>query len=252
MKRTTNYKLSAATKRIVTPVFLLIFGVYSAFAQEQLQLEKQEIRYGTFEYDSLKSTIGIELNFEIPAIYCDADTALVSIRTQILSAIYETPVDSVIRDSSALVHLFFEIDSLPTESEMPLPYQKTRTGKVLFANANYVSYAINGYDYSGGAHGYTSVYYYEFDVKTGKRLTESDIFKGDYEKTLTQIFLKKLETEDCFKELYIDRVRPNGNFFINEKGITYFFNSYEIASYACGNFELFIPFEELSAIVQTK
>lgn len=241
-------KINRVKKLIITPIFFLCLGAHIAFAQEQLQFEKKEIQFGEL-YNPTENTVYIYLQFEIPISPCD--TALQHIRTQILSKIFETPTDSIITDSATLVHLFIgEGAGDILEADWHVNYEKTINGRVAFSNINIVSYAVGGYEYSGGAHGYTSLYYFVFDLKTGKRLTEADIFTGNYEEVLTKILLKKLESEDCFAGFYIDKVRPNGNFFINEKGITYFFNSYEIAAYACGNFEVFIPFEELHTMMQ--
>lgn len=128
--------------------------------------------------------------------------------------------------------------------------KKTANGILLYKDSEIMSYEINSYIYSGGAHGNSSVNYFVFDLKTGKRLAERDIFKENYEKKIIEILLKKLENEECYKNFYFDALRPNNNFFIDQQGITYFFNSYEIASFACGFYKVFIPFEEISEILK--
>ncbi|MDR1762144.1 MAG: DUF3298 and DUF4163 domain-containing protein [Bacteroidales bacterium] len=224
------------TNYITVSIFALLFSIYCVQAQNTLQFEKKEIQFGE-KYDTTKSTVYVELQFTIPVV--QSDTSSQKIRTQILSAIFETPTDSVITDSATLGRIFFGEGDL-LESDWRVNREKVTTGRVLFTNTGIVSYGIDSYMYSGGAHGYSSVQYFVFDIKTGKHLTEDDIFTGNYQEVITRIMLKELSKEDSLEEFYKDKIRPNGNFKIDETGITYFFNPYEIASYAKGSFEVFI------------
>ncbi len=250
MNRSIKYEFSKTKQQITMFIFSLFFATNIVFAQEQLQFEKKEIQFG-IGYDSTKSTLYIKLNFEIPIV--QNNTALQKIRTQILSQIFDNQTDNIVTDSATLVHIFFgEIETL--ENEIPVRYEKTLTCEA-FEKTNGLSYVIASYIYSGGAHGYTSIQYFEFDLQTGKRLTEEDIFTTNYEKILSKILLNKLKKDEKVKRMdldgfYEDRVRPNGNFSLEEKGVRYFFNSYEIAPYAFGNFSVFIPFEEIQSILK--
>ena len=58
---------------------------------------------------------------------------------------------------------------------------------------------------------------------------------------------KELENIGYFS---IEEIFPNGNFLIDEKGITYTFNEYEIAAYVVGPTHVCIPFEEISYLLK--
>ena len=48
----------------------------------------------------------------------------------------------------------------------------------------------------------------------------------------------------------IEEIFPNGNFFVDDKGITYTFNEYEIAAYVVGATHVLLPFEELQYLLK--
>jgi len=42
-------------------------------------------------------------------------------------------------------------------------------------------------------------------------------------------------------------LKPNKNFYFNDKGLAFMYNPYEVASYAQGQIVVFIPFNELKS-----
>lgn len=114
-------------------------------------------------------------------------------------------------------------------------------GWVLYYDSNILSYQRELYTYAGGAHGMNTKTNYVFDIKTGKRLTEEDIFGQGFERKIGKLLDEKantlrsksiLPTEDEFyNDWYIE---PNGNFALTDSSIIYTFNPYEIAPYCFG------------------
>lgn len=114
-------------------------------------------------------------------------------------------------------------------------------GWVLYCDSNILSYQRELYTYAGGAHGMNTKTNYVFDIKTGKRLTEEDIFGQGFERKIGKLLDEKantlrsksiLPTED---EFYNDwYIKPNGNFALTDSSIIYTFNPYEIAPYCFG------------------
>ena len=47
----------------------------------------------------------------------------------------------------------------------------------------------------------------------------------------------------------INDIAPNNNFWMNDKGVHYVYNQYEIAPYSMGPIEITIPFEEVLSII---
>lgn len=96
-------------------------------------------------------------------------------------------------------------------------------------------------------------------MKTGKQITEKDLFKDNYKEFLTELLVnrfieenKELSSIDDLKktDYWVDSIRPNDNFYITDEGISYIFNPYEIASYYVGETEIFLPYARLKNILK--
>lgn len=116
---------------------------------------------------------------------------------------------------------------------------------------NMISYVTLYGGYSGGAHGMDAKAAITFDIDTGKRVTEADLFKPGYEDRLTQSLranlLLSVEDVDMLFETEID---PNGNFYVSDEGVTYIYGRYEVGPYVLGIVEVNIPWDEISDILK--
>lgn len=131
-------------------------------------------------------------------------------------------------------------------------WEANGSSAISYQNLKFVNIKIEYYIYTGGAHGYSGTKSLVFDRKTGKTLSHTDIF-NDIDKFT--IF-----SEQKFKEKFGIKLKApinsTGLMFENEffelpetllfteKGLTLFYNIYEIASYADGPQELTISYEE--------
>ena len=138
-------------------------------------------------------------------------------------------------------------------------YYERSANEINYNQNNILSYSVSFSNYTGGAHGAHSTRYHVIDLKTGKIVTEEEIFIDDYQEQLAQILVDKItvlnEVQDA-KELEnigffsVDEIYPNDNFFIDDTGITYAFNEYEIAAYVVGLIEVHIPFKEIDYLLR--
>jgi len=127
-----------------------------------------------------------------------------------------------------------------------------------------VTYNENGFlvlssfffDYSGGAHPNHGTNFVCLDVYEKKRLRLSDILKADSAAIapIMEKYFRKVRglkpSEKLNSVLFESYLLPNENFFFNEKGIGFWYNPYEIAAYAYGDTEVFIPFSELKPFLK--
>ena len=58
---------------------------------------------------------------------------------------------------------------------------------------------------------------------------------------------KELENIGFFS---VDEIFPNGNFLVDETGITYSFNEYEIATYVVGVTNAHLPYKEIRYLLR--
>ena len=88
-------------------------------------------------------------------------------------------------------------------------------------------------------------------MKTGNAITEEDIFIENFQDSLAQILIdhiakqnkvenpKDLENIGFFS---VEEIFPNGNFLVDEDGITY---TYAIAAYVVRETNVFLPYAEI-------
>ena len=129
---------------------------------------------------------------------------------------------------------------------------------VVWNAADMLSIGALHYEYTGGAHGNYGTVYHVLDVRDSTVLTEKDIFKPNFEQKIAAALLKSAERtfdSDMIDYTPIDAInreelKPNGNFFVTGGGIGYNFVPYEIAPYALGEIQLFLPKNEVMEVLK--
>jgi hypothetical protein len=124
--------------------------------------------------------------------------------------------------------------------------------------AQTISFANSWYEYSGGAHPNTNLSYSNYDV-LNKQLIELDdlILPGTMAKLTSvgnAIFRKQegLTPTQSLENYFFEnnKFSLNANFLITENGLLFFYNTYEIRSYAEGPMELLLPYTSLKGILK--
>lgn len=129
---------------------------------------------------------------------------------------------------------------------------------VLYNENSLLTLRIDKYGYTGGAHGVNISRFRVFNLLKNQAVDLSDIFVQDFEEELNALLDKKLRklngigADENLKEsgFLVDTVHYNDNFYVNNDGIGFFYNVYEIASYATGPTELFCTFYDLKKILR--
>lgn len=169
----------------------------------------------------------------------------------------ETPISTTL-DGAAKA--FFKIhDETKKEggaSAMTGGFEVSTGSDVVFNNGKYLTLAINGNAYMGGAHGSPTEALNTFDAKSGKILTWDDLVT---DKAAVQALAEKKvreERADVFKEGFdfddtFNFVLP-ANYGLTEEGIFLYYEHYEIMPYALGATEVTLTFKELGALAKIK
>ncbi len=143
-----------------------------------------------------------------------------------------------------------------TEFDMSNYYAASDMGLV-WNDGKLLSLAFHTSAYSGGAHGNYGTSYISVDLTKKKVLTLKDIFKAGFEKPLDALLEKVArkkytisakETLDSY--FLVEEIHANNNFAVTPKGIMFNYVPYEIASYAQGEIQLFVPFEDMKAFLK--
>ena len=116
----------------------------------------------------------------------------------------------------------------------------------------YVKYA-----YSGGAHGMTNISFDNINTENGIRYDYKDIFVDNSDSIIsdlltTQLYMDKgIPTDIKLSDAgyFVDQIKPNHNLFINNSGVGFVYNSYEIAPYSYGQTFIFLEYDKIREIL---
>lgn len=140
-------------------------------------------------------------------------------------------------------------------SEEP-PWEAYITEKISLETPSLLSIKINTEIFSGGAHGYKSINFINFDPRTGKKYSSEELFEPGF----TDFVEKKFRKEQGIPE--DENINSSGFWFeddtfslsqnigFTEDAVILVYNSYEIAPYAAGDFHMEIPMEEALPFLQ--
>ncbi|HEY5571031.1 MAG TPA: DUF3298 domain-containing protein [Bacteroidales bacterium] len=146
------------------------------------------------------------------------------------------------------------------ETRKDLGYSVNIKDSVLYNDSGILSLLITTSSDTGGAHGITTKKVRTLTTK-GAILKEEDIFNEDYADALKNILIEKLLVQNKAKDInelselgfiFTEGIVPNGNFFVTKEGITYVYGAYEIACYAIGISEVFLPFDDIRVLLRKK
>tara|TARA_B100000929_G_C15500313_1_gene417226 strand:+ start:1508 stop:2296 length:789 start_codon:yes stop_codon:yes gene_type:complete len=148
-----------------------------------------------------------------------------------------------------------------TAEEFPkyeLPWEATINGKVMYENEQLIAMKFNTDMFTGGAHGYRSTRYFNFDAETGKLLRSEELFTSDFIDYVEKDFRKKhnipmdkdINSTGFFFEKGYFRL-PLDIGFTEDKVILHY-NAYEIAPYATGSTILSYPRSEIESFLKLK
>lgn len=135
--------------------------------------------------------------------------------------------------------------------ESALVWEALFDGEVTYQSSEIISIAINSYLNTGGAHGNTNITFLNFNSRNGDLLGFDDLFtnKEAFTKRIQPYFDK--ETKDSNINYFFDEgFSLPANIGFNEEGVIFFYNVYEIASYADGITEFTVPFEDINSFLK--
>lgn len=147
-----------------------------------------------------------------------------------------------------------QVKDYKAEANEPPPYylnyEATNSLYVKFNEKDFLVTELMNYSYTGGAHGNYGSSFNNYDIaqqkvlKLADLLTDTVILQPLIEKYFRQQQGLKIN-EPLSKVLFDDEIKLNNNFYINGQGFTFLYNPYEIASYAQGQIEVFVPYSAL-------
>lgn len=128
----------------------------------------------------------------------------------------------------------------------------TRCEGVLLTYRNYYE------EYTGGAHGMYATSFLNLDMRTLTPVTLDDLFIGEYSEELTRLLWEQLmkengvTTQEELRDLGFastGELTPTENFYIDNQGITFYYNVYDIAPYVMGPIAISLKRDDLAHLI---
>jgi len=176
-----------------------------------------------------------------------------AINSTLVSAMLDVDFDGTLIDA---INKHIDIAFADYQSAKTVPaweFYEYIDGFVTFLNENYLCYQYNIDFYAGGAHPLGNTFYLVFDTKTGKNLTEDDIFTIDGKENFIKILTEILSDSVLYPEnrtFMLEELELNGNFSFEQDILIYTFNQYKIAPYSSGKINVKIPYEKVKEILK--
>ena len=127
--------------------------------------------------------------------------------------------------------------------------------EIVFESKTVITYSINSYTFTGGAHGNDRIQLLNFDPITGRILMNSELFSDpeSFKNIARDAFLtsqnssnQNFNMEDYF---FGEEFTIPENMGYSETGFILLYNVYEIATYDQGYTEIAIPYDHLERVL---
>lgn len=140
--------------------------------------------------------------------------------------------------------------------EHNIPWEASVEGKLIHQSPEIISIEYQLSLFTGGAHGYSSVSYLNFDPGTGEQLYNGDLFTPEFKSYAEDLFRKKnnipkeqaINSTGFFFEEDKFQLPQNVGFLKNKIVLRY--NPYEVASFAEGGIDLEIPIKDARPFIK--
>lgn len=139
-------------------------------------------------------------------------------------------------------------------------YTDDKEIKVVYESPEILSLEFNHGWFTGGAHPNSATTLASYDAVTGEKIKLPDILAADYKSKLDEIGESKFrQVRQITSDMKLseagfnfegDRFTLNDNFLVGKDGITFFFNSYEVAAYAAGPTEITLDYSEIKSLIK--
>ena len=175
-------------------------------------------------------------------------------KTQIKKEVSDFEQDTEEHSSTNL-----EDEGMSASDHPESPEYELITDSILYNQNNLLCYSVYR-EYSTRMPTVSRSYtYWVVDLKTGKRVTENDIFNEDYRDDLAKIIVDAIAVANNVDKVAdlenigfynVNEIYPNRNFYVDDIGITYTFNENDIATNALGATTVRIPYEMIRHLLR--
>ncbi len=257
-------------------------GALHRLSMPQVLCKEYSFEKVAYLAEGQENSLTFSIRYAYPVAVNASDEVLAKLqpavcRTVLGEAFLDMRPQQAIEAYAAMKHNEYIQNNLPLLQEWAIDHEDEPLGETLFneeliisaapitdhlpliTNHLLWSYAMDVYEYTGGAHGNRYLLIQNYDLQTGDAVSEQDLFIDDYYEPLKALLLEALivqtdeaETKKDLRRLgySVADVVPNENFYVTPAGITYVYNPYEIAPYAMGCIQISLPWDSVRHLLR--
>ncbi|MAU17722.1 MAG: hypothetical protein CMH46_19520 [Muricauda sp.] len=183
-----------------------------------------------------------------------------SVREEIISILSFTEDENIDNVDKALQSFTSSYKELKAKFPDEIPWEATIDGEVVYEDENIITLMLNSYSFTGGAHGYASTSFLNFDKRQGTELENWELFDDlegfeDFAETKFRIQEKIPQNKNINSTGFMfegDSFHLSENLGYTQEGLQLIYNQYEVASYADGPIVLTLPYNEINLYLKRK
>jgi len=255
-----NLTLFAIVKKLLLPFIIIVLLVGCKKEEQELKFEDLAIEQVSEENCIPEEENCTFISIQIPwAINTDTRSKKINqkVEKHIIQLI-DSQEEHNLSSLEALSEKFID-DYEASSKEFPeynIPWEASVVGKISHSSPDLVSIEFDLALFTGGAHGYTSVTYLNFNPKTGDQLLFKDLFKDEFKSYAEKLFRKKNDIPEdqsinstglLFEN---DTFQLPKNIGFSKNKIILRYNAYEVASYSEGGIQLEIPMKDVGEFIK--
>lgn len=159
---------------------------------------------------------------------------------------------AIAQEMQAAVEEFREAASEPAQGDTP-PYGIWSGVTVGAVDPTVLSALVPVTTYLGGAHPYTVVRTFTFDLTTGERLELTDLFEDGILERVSELAVAAIQEEYATGDWAEEGAAPTneslGRFVLTAEHLQIWFDNYQVGPYAIGTPSVDIPYTELDELI---
>jgi hypothetical protein len=168
------------------------------------------------------------------------------------------PYLRALRDDVVAFYRESDADIYEPDNSAMWNWDAERSSTVVLNDRGLLCLEQSVYEFTGGAHGNYFDSFPLFDLATGKKLAAADVFlpghDEEWEKLIEAELRKNLNIapDGSLSDagFFADSVPLAGEFYVTVDGVGFYYNIYEIAPYALGAFDVFLPWDKVKSLVK--
>ena len=259
-----------------------LYGAIHRLSMPQVLCKEYTFEKEAYLEDGQESNLTFSIRYTYPVAVNASDEVLAKLQRAVCQmvlgdAFLDMRPQQAIEAYAAMKHNEYIQNNLPLLQEWAIDHEDESFGETLFNEELIISaapignclplnnipslwsYAMDVYEYTGGAHGNRYLLIQNYDLQTGDAVSEQDLFIDDYYEQLKTLLLEALiaqtdeaETRKDLRRLgySVADVVPNENFYVPDEGITYVYNPYEIAPYAMGCIQISLSWDSIRHLLR--